>query len=181
MTTVEVEQETFWTAEYDNKFDNLLTELTYEEYEAVLFYNNHGHKELNVALHNSENHAVAPHLASAITKSSSFTGTVYRGATRKPPVSVGDTYSSNAFLSTSVDPHKAVKFMGKENVFYKITVADSGLPLSSDMNEDEVLFANGSQFVVTSIVEDTTMRVFYPETDYSVTYENITFVELAQK
>lgn len=178
---VEVKQETSWNIEYDAKFDTLLNELTFEEYEAVLFYNNHGHKELNIALHNNEEHTVAPHLSAAITKSNSFTGTVYRGATRKPPVEIGDTYSSNAFLSTSVDPHKAVKFMGKENVFYKITVTDAGLPISSDLNEDEVLFVNGSQFTVTNIVEDTTMRIFYPETDYSVTYENVTFVELAQK
>lgn len=178
---VEVKQETFWNTEYDNKFDNLLGELTYEEYEAILFYNNHGHKELNVSLHNNVEHATAPHLSTAIAKSEGFTGTVYRGATRKPPVTVGDTYSSNAFLSTSVDPHKAVKFMAKENVFYKITVKDAGLPISSDLNEDEVLFSNGSNFTVESIVENATMRIFYPETDYSVTYENVTFVELTQQ
>lgn len=179
--TVEISQTDFWNKSFEENFASWLNNLDSKESEAVYMYMYHWHKDMNNSVRDNTPTELAISLSSALEKASKLGNVFFRGSSRIPEVTIGDSIVYDSFISTSVNPHTAAKFMRNDKVFYKIETTSGGVPLSSDMNEEEMLLNYGSEFIVVDIVKDTTVKIFYPETDYCVAHDNVTYVHLLQK
>lgn len=175
---INIMQKHFWSNVEENNFNSWLKDLSVKENEAVYMYMYHWHKNINNSLRDNTPDELAYNLSKAINNAPVMAGTFYRGGTRVPDVKVGDTYLYESFLSTSMNPHIAAKFMNRDKVFYQIDTSVGGAPLASDMNEEEVLLNYGHEFQVENIIHDANIKIFYPDTDYCVVHEDVTFIHL---
>lgn len=178
--SVEIVQENFWNKDYENVFESWLQSLSVKENEAIYMYMYHWHKNMNNSLRDNTPNELAINLSKALNVAPKMDGVLFRGSSRIPNLKIGDTFVGDTFLSTSLNPHIAAKFMKQDKVFYKIETKTGGVLLNSDMNEEEVLLNHGHEFTVTNIISDTSLKIFYPDTEYCVVHENITFIHLKQ-
>lgn len=175
---INIYQENFWSETHENHFNDWLKGLSFKENEAVYMYMYHWHKNMNSSVRENNPDELSINLSKAIQSAPTVNGRVFRGGSRIPNLTKGDTYVYNSFLSTSLNPHIAAKFMNKDKVFYQIDTSVGGAPMASDMKEEEILLDYGHEFYVENVVHDVSLKIFYPETDYCVLYENITFIHL---
>ncbi len=177
-------QETVWSSILEDLYDSWVNVLNREQYEAVSYYIEHGHKRINSTLRNDEVDEVINALDSALKLTNFHTsGVFYRGCDFfSRDVKVGDVFSSRTFFSTSVNPFEAMKFAGKNSpVLYRITADRGAQSIASYKHEQEVLFPRKEEFLITDITYDTSLKLYYPETDYFVSQDNVTIVNMTQK
>ena len=176
-------QETIWNPTLEGSFDDWFYSLNENEREAVSYYIEHGHKAINATLRLGQVDEMISSLDTALKALKPTTGFMYRGCDFfADEISVGDEFSSRTFYSTSVNPFEAMKFAGKTTpVLFRINGNIGGQVISSYKNEQEILFPRGQKFEITDIERDTTVKLFYPETDYSVSFDNVTLVNMSQK
>ena len=177
-------QETLWSSALVNDHDNWIAKLSYAEYEAVSYYIEHGHKKINSTLRSNQVDDIIRALDSALANNVNRTsGVFYRGCDYfSDDNQVGDIFSSRTFFSTSANPFEAMKFAGDISpVLFRITSKMGGQSIVSDKNEQEILFPRNTEFVITNIIRDTSLKLYYSETDYFVSYQNVTLVNMSQK
>lgn len=179
--SIDIHQNVFWDNRIEETFNEWVKTIPIEQYEAVYMYMYHEHKNINVGLLEDTPNKYAEPLNAAVNNGLTLSGTFYRGSTRLPKFDEGDIFENKMFLSTSSNPHIAANFMNRDKVFYQIDTVYGGLPVVSNMNEEEVLFGTNRFFRVENIIPDTNVNIFYPNTDYSVTHDNITFVHLIEQ
>lgn len=182
-TGTEIHQETSWPTTSTDDFWAWVSTLSREEYEAVTYYVEHGHKDINATLRRNETSDLIKALDSALMKGEKMAGTFYRGCDFfSDDIRIGDEFSSRTFYSTSVSPFEAMKFAGDSTpVLFRIRSDRGGHVISSHRDEYEVLFERGAKFQITDIQRNVEVKMFYPGTDYSITHSHVTVVDMIEQ
>lgn len=116
---------------------------------------------------------------------------LYRGVERFPDswdgkLTEGSIVDSLGYMSTTLNPHKAFEFSGKDNVVLMEIKSVQGVPVLVHENEFEILLPRNQSYRVMSVKENLTVNSYEPDYDVGIglgrmrTKQNVTVIALEQ-
>jgi hypothetical protein len=156
--------------DYENKKESFLSNLTIEEMKTIAHYADSGFKQIHAMTSINQDTEHIKNLNSAMQKYESETLVLYRGIPKAEEYSIGDRVALQNYTSTTCNPHKAVEFTKPERRILLMFTTNKGAPISLVHNEMEFLLPQGSRYLVKNILY-TDIKIVYPDTDYTVSFE----------
>lgn len=164
--------------QYRESVTNLYTSLNSAMFESLYHYTSTGYKKINEDLVFQRFNKHAVNIESIFkNRTDEVDYTVFRGVKKLAFHSVGETIGFKHFVSSSLDPNQAYSFTGGgTGPFYIIKPKKSGLPVSYDKNEMEILLQHDSVFTVEEVFLGANFYCEYPDSDYGITRKINAFV-----